>query len=120
MSVHKAGLNAVENAGARASCTRCHSHEGFVQYAELETIAGDITDPAPWECGTCHSIHDTFEAGDYELRLSEPVQANFNSAVTMDLLGNNNLCANCHQSRAAEPNLATPDAETFRITSTHY
>ena len=120
MSVHKAGLNAVENAGARAACTRCHSHEGFVQYAALGSVAGNITDPAAWECGTCHQIHETFETSDYELRLTDPVQANFNNAVTMDLIGNNNLCANCHQSRAAEPLVSTPDAETFDITTTHY
>jgi hypothetical protein len=120
MSVHKAGLNAVENAGARATCTQCHSHEGFVQYAELGSIAGNITDPQAWECGTCHSIHEEFTVNDYELRLSAPVNANFNKNITMDLLGSNNLCANCHQSRAAEPNTATPGAETFRITSEHY
>ena len=120
MSVHKAGLNAVENAGARAACTRCHSHEGFVQYAELGSVAGNITDPAAWECGTCHQIHETFETSDYALRLNDPVQANFNTTVTMDLIGNNNLCANCHQSRAAEPLIASPGAETFEITSTHY
>ncbi len=120
MSVHVAGMNAVDYAGGRAACARCHSHEGFVQYAELGAVAGNITNPTAWKCNTCHGIHETFEVSDYALRLDDPVQANFNRAVTMDLIGNNNLCANCHQSRAAEPNVATPGAETFRITSTHY
>ncbi len=120
MSVHVAGMNAVDYAGGRANCAKCHSHEGFVQFAELGGVAGNITNPTAWSCNTCHGIHEEFDVTDYALRLDEPVQANFNSEVTMDLLGSNNLCVNCHQSRAAEPNVATPDAETFRIATTHY
>ncbi len=39
----------------------------------------------------------------------------------MDLKGNSNLCANCHQSRRAEPLMdSNPGAKTYRITSAHY
>jgi len=120
MSVHRSGINAVDYAGGRASCARCHSHEGFVQFAELGSVLGDITNPTAWKCNTCHGIHESFETSDYALRLKDPVTANFNTQVKMDLFGNSNLCANCHQSRAAEPLVATPEATTFRITSTHY
>src|SRR5690554_2027622 len=78
MSVHVAGMNAVDYAGGRASCAKCHSHEGFVQFAELGTVAGDITNPTAWQCKTCHNIHETFEPSDYALRLDQPVQAIFN------------------------------------------
>jgi hypothetical protein len=62
------------------------------------------------------------------LRLTDPVVAIFDENVsfvlkgnnTMDLVGGSNLCANCHQSRRAEPNLTNPGEATFRITSTHY
>jgi hypothetical protein len=120
MSVHRSGINAVDYAGGRQACARCHSHEGFVQFAELGNVLGDITNPTAWKCNTCHGIHESFETSDYALRLTAPVTANFNTQVKMDLLGNNNLCANCHQSRAAEPLIATPGATTFRVTSAHY
>lgn len=119
MSVHSSGINAVDYAGGNASCARCHSHQGFVQYATTGTVAGTITNPTAWECATCHGIHESFEAKDYALRLKDPVNPIFDPSITMDLGGNSNLCANCHQSRRAEPNIDKP-GETYKITSTHY
>lgn len=121
MSVHRAGLVAVAYAGGRASCAQCHSHEGFVQYAVFGEVLGDITNPTAWKCNTCHGLHKTFESADYALRLSDPVHPIFDPESTMDLKGNSNLCANCHQSRRAEPLLdSDPGATEYRITSTHY
>lgn len=119
MSAHSVGAIAVDYAGGRASCAKCHSHEGFVQQATLGTVAGDITSPSPWECATCHGLHKTFEATDFALRMNAPATANFDNTKTLDMKGNSNMCVNCHQSRAAEPNKAAP-GETFKITSTHY
>ncbi|MGQ7869128.1 multiheme c-type cytochrome [Sunxiuqinia sp. sy24] len=119
MSVHKSGVNAVAYAGARADCAQCHSHEGFVQFAEFGEVFGAITSPNAWECGTCHGLHNSFESGDYALRLSDPVNPIFDETVTMDLMGNSNLCANCHQSRRPEPSIDKP-GDTYKITSTHY
>jgi hypothetical protein len=120
MSVHVAGINAVDYAGGRASCAACHSHEGFVQYAEFGSVLGDITSPTAWKCGTCHGLHESFAAEDYALRLSDPIAPIFDPSITMDLIGNSNICANCHQSRRAEPNVTNPGEATFEITSTHY
>lgn len=120
MSVHRAGLNAVDYAGGRASCAECHSHEGFVQYATFGSVAGNITNPTAWKCNTCHGLHKTFEGQDYALRLSDPINPKYDPESTMDLMGNSNLCANCHQSRRAEPNMTNPGEETFEITSSHY
>lgn len=120
MSGHYAGAVAVAYAGGRAACTPCHSHEQFVQYAELGQVAGDITNPTAWQCNTCHGLHETFETTDYALRLNNPVVAAFDKSTVLDMKGNSNLCANCHQTRTPEPNVATPGAETFRISSTHY
>lgn len=119
MSEHSVGAIAVDYAGGRASCARCHSHEGFVQYATLGSVAGDITNPSAWECATCHGIHSTFEGTDYALRLNAPAVANYDVTLKIDVKGNSNMCVNCHQTRAAEPNKATP-GETFKITSKHY
>lgn len=120
LSAHSSGAIAVDYAGGRASCAKCHSHEGFVQYANTGSVLGDITNPSAWECKTCHGLHETFETDDYALRLAEPIVPLFDETLTMDLNGNSNLCANCHQTRRAEPNVTNPGEAEFRITSTHY
>ncbi|MFY9153308.1 MAG: hypothetical protein WAO52_14930 [Prolixibacteraceae bacterium] len=121
MSEHSVGAIAVDYAGGRASCAQCHSHEGFIQWAEFGKVAGDITDPSAWKCSTCHGLHQTFEAKDYAFRVSGPAKLypDNTKTKTLDVKGNSNLCATCHQARVYEPNIATP-GETFKITSTHY
>ncbi len=114
MSGHYAGAAAVAYAGAQARCAPCHSHEQFVQYAELGEVAGDITNPTAWQCNTCHGLHETFETTDYALRLDEPVVAASDNSTVLDMKGNSNLCANCHQSRSKEP-LADKPGETFSV-----
>ena len=120
MSVHSAGAIAVDYAGSRASCSPCHSHEQFVQFAELGQVAGDISNPTAWKCNTCHGLHKTFETTDYALRLADPVVAAFDNETVLDMQGNSNLCAVCHQTRRAGPSITNPGEETFRISSPHY
>lgn len=115
MSAHNVGAIAVDYAGGRAACAQCHSHEGFTQYAVFNKVLGDITNPSAWECSTCHGLHEDFETGDYALRLKAPVVSGADKVTVLDLKGNSNLCAVCHQSRSAEPN-AVP-AETYNITA---
>lgn len=119
-SVHVRGINAVDYAGGRQDCAECHSHQGFVQFANNGSIAGGITNPTAWECGTCHGLHETMEAGDYALRLTDPIKPIFDPTTTMDLNGNSNLCANCHQSRRAEPAMTNPGEDTFEIKNTYW
>jgi Zn-finger protein len=120
MSEHSVGAIAVDYAGGRASCAPCHSHELFVQTMIYGSVAGDVTNPSAWKCSTCHGIHEDFEgAQDFALRSNAPIHPNFDPTQTMDLTGNSNLCAICHQSRVPEPSVATP-GETFKISSTHY
>lgn len=118
MSVHSSGAIAVDYAGGRQSCARCHSHEGFTQFTVFNAVLGDITNPSAWECGTCHGLHKSFESKDYALRATLPVIA-VSDGTILDLKGNSNLCGTCHQSREKEPNKAIP-GETFRITSPYY
>jgi len=113
-SGHKAG-EYVDYAGGRASCARCHSKQGFVQYAVNGEVAGDIVGPAAIDCSTCHSVHPS----EFGLRLDAEFSLIADPAYMLDYGDASNLCANCHQSRRAEPNLDVP-GETFEITSTHY
>lgn len=100
-SAHSAGAIAVDYAGGRASCAKCHSHEGFLEFVRTGTVAVDIQNPSAWECKTCHNIHTTFEGSDYALRLADPVKLADNTTIVD--LDNSNLCANCHQSRSFGP-----------------
>lgn len=114
MSEHNVGAIAVDYAGGRTDCARCHSHEGFVQNTTLGKVAGDISNPSAWQCSTCHGIHKTFEAADFALRINAPVKPEVASNGEMDLKGSSNLCGTCHQARSAEPNVAKPGA-TFAL-----
>jgi len=117
MSEHAIGAVALADAGGNASCARCHSSQGFIEYATLGAVAGTITNPSPWECATCHGLHKTFEVGDYALRFNAaPVVSNQDATLSFDFKNNSNLCVNCHQARTAEPNKAKPGA-TFAVTA---
>jgi len=126
-SQHSSGSVAVSYAGGNVNwgdCTRCHSHEGFVAFASgFDPHA--ITNPSAWECGTCHTLHNEFTSEDYNLRMTTAASI-WDSGTfllkgqnSIEVEGGNALCANCHQSRVAEPNITNP-GETFEITSTHY
>jgi len=113
-SGHKAG-NYVGYAGGRESCGRCHSKQGFIEYATTGEVSGDISDPAPLDCAGCHSVHPAT----FGIRASGPVAMIWDETYVVDFGDNSNICANCHQSRRPEPNIEQP-GETYEITSTHY
>ena len=116
MSEHSLGAVAVESEGGNASCDRCHSSEGFIEYATLGA-SGTVNKPSAWECATCHGLHTTFKASDYALRFeSKPVVSNQDATFKFDFKNNSNLCVNCHQARTAEPNKAKPGT-TFAVST---
>jgi uncharacterized CHY-type Zn-finger protein len=123
-SQHSSGDIAVSYAGGRSYCYPCHSHEQFVAHS-AGLPPHNIANPSAWKCSTCHNLHTTFEYEDYALRTTDAA-AIWNGGDFLlkgesmfKINGNSNLCANCHQSRRAEPNMTNPGA-TFEITSTHY
>lgn len=123
-SQHGLGDLAVDYAGGRASCSYCHSHEGFVEWATTGENPGNYTTPSPWQCSTCHGLHttfdETFEADtDYALRKTNAVTAIFDATVTMDVDASSNLCVNCHQARTNYTAMIQEGGLTARITSTH-
>jgi hypothetical protein len=92
------------NYGRReADCAICHTHQGFIETLEsgaLET-SGDIDDPAPINCRTCHMIHTNYDDGDWDLVTASAVDTDFGD-WTIDI-GESNLCVNCHQFRELDP-----------------
>ncbi|MFO7609253.1 MAG: hypothetical protein R6X35_08660 [Candidatus Krumholzibacteriia bacterium] len=108
-SLHASGLNT--NRASSASCSGCHSSEGF-----LDLVAGNnpgtYTNPTAIHCFTCHAPHSN---SDFSLRATDPV-----TLVTGDQIdiASGNLCAVCHQARrGTNTEVATPEV---RITSTHW
>jgi len=105
------------------SCSRCHTHEGFVAFAETgEEISA--TNLAPINCRTCHQIHNTYTDADYALTTTAPVAlVSGDEGQVLDLGGAANLCATCHQARNILDRSDIPvvlDGADVTITSTRY
>jgi len=115
-SLHGAGYTFERNG---ADCAICHTSEGFTERLETGSveIAGDIENPSPVNCRTCHEVHTTFTEDDWALSVTGPVTLEL-TGDTIDL-GKGNLCASCHQPRWSYdiPEAGGSDVE---ITSTRF
>lgn len=96
-SVHAQGANINRN---YENCSHCHTSMGFRNYIADGTM-GDVNDPTPINCRTCHPIHETYTFDDYSLRTTTAVDLIVGDA-TYDY-GSSNLCVNCHQARSVTP-----------------
>jgi len=107
--------------GTSAGCAGCHAGNGFVARVKAGLDPDEVTagEPAPTrqDCRTCHQIHETYTANDWELRTEKPVTMYAVTNATFNG-GEGNLCVNCHQPRREFP---TPDGNGM-ITgiSTHW
>jgi Zn-finger protein len=110
-------------------CAVCHTHQGFLERmdtGEWAYSAGRVDDAAPMNCRTCHMIHTTFTAADYAFTADQPVQfrvadVTYDFSVDTENANNNsNLCAQCHQSRLRDGQMAVIDGPDVTFTSTHY
>ena len=81
-------------------CAGCHTHEGFIARLTGADTTQPIIDPTPPNCRTCHNVHTTYTWDDFQLKTTDPVNLRDGSG-TFDM-GEGNLCANCHQARAAD------------------
>ncbi len=117
-SLHARGENAAY--ANRTGCVQCHTSQGFLEYV-AEGSAADISvpaDPMQINCYTCHKIHETFTADDYELTKpgAEKLEQKYAGAdITWDK-GSSNQCVACHQARAVTP-LPVANGADFAITN---
>ncbi len=106
-SVHATGGLEVRNT---SSCAVCHTSQGFLETVAATpaggerpdvTTSGTINNPATQNCYTCHNIHSTYTAADWNNTTTSPVVL-WDGGKTVDF-GKGNLCANCHQARVPSP-----------------
>ncbi len=117
-TTHMTG-GAHDYAGGRASCTACHSSEGFTASIAAGLSPDEMEEapanPSPQNCRTCHQIHTTYTEADFALTTTAPVTL-IASGEMFDR-GDGNLCATCHQPRRLGPEEGGGD---YEITSTHW
>jgi len=80
--------------GPTYNCAGCHSSQGFLDnlLGESNLPYADITQP---NCYTCHNIHDTYTAEDWDLTHPDLVSP-MTGTNGVDL-GTGNQCTSCHQ-----------------------
>jgi len=117
-SKHGFGGTNFEN---RTTCAPCHTSQGFKEALALDSSATAVAvqNPASINCYTCHKIHDTYSASDWELRVTAP-DAFWLTGETVDL-GKANLCLKCHQPRISYqiPDVTNPEG-TYEVTSSRF
>ncbi|WP_224248013.1 Ig-like domain-containing protein [Hyalangium gracile] len=113
----KAARNWDSSETVQASCSRCHSgaqgYRFFVQYG----VGQQVPETANGlECFTCH---ESFEP-DYDVFV--PAKTWLPDGTTVNLPGQDNLCANCHIGRASKATIDTALAGggTPRFQNVHY
>lgn len=85
--------------GNSASCGRCHSSDGYIEFARSgEEIAAAVSTPVT--CQTCHGDHSSLEDGiGAPMRdVPSPVVSVAIEGATYDYEAGN-TCATCHQAR---------------------
>ncbi|MFY2561282.1 Ig-like domain-containing protein [Corallococcus terminator] len=113
----KAARNWDSSETVQASCSRCHSgaqgYRFFVQYGVGQTVPETANG---LECATCHERF----APDYPVFV--PARTWLPDGTTVNLPGQDNLCANCHIGRASKATLDTALAAggTPRFQNVHY
>ncbi|MEN8225500.1 MAG: hypothetical protein ABFS05_09095 [Bacteroidota bacterium] len=117
-STHASGGNFERNS---VECAICHTSMGFKEWivSDADTTLQPVSNPTPINCYTCHKVHETYTAEDWELVYSDPVSFLFDGTSSTDQ-GVANLCSKCHQSRKANP-MPVPDGdEDVTITSPYW
>jgi predicted ribosomally synthesized peptide with SipW-like signal peptide len=100
-----ANLDLAIEEGTSGSCARCHSAQGFVQWAAAGfpstfslTVTWSANEVEPQTCIACHDPHTT------RLRIDESAPVVTTSGFTVSGAGAGQLCVTCHTSRRGPHN----------------
>ncbi len=112
-----------EDGGVQESCARCHSAEGFRDYAEDGTVDTVAPLPLGLACNGCHENAPNTLYDDLAMFPEmEPVV--FPSGETATLNGNSNMCMACHQGRAStdsvDQSIENDPAGPYSFINIHY
>ena len=132
ISTHATGghvFGEIDPENDRTACARCHSNEGFIDQITYGSVEpGGYRLVTPISCTGCHFEHRSFnfaeDGNDFALRTLDPVTLIVDAQETIDLtnesnvLGQSNLCVNCHQPRTEMPE--DDGSGQFDITSTRW
>jgi hypothetical protein len=117
-SIHATGGHYVRNTG---QCGSCHTSQGFLaRLASGEGVdwEGDVADPLPQNCYTCHNIHTTYTDADWALTAEN---ADIWITGQTENIGSSSLCLNCHQPRIPGDGVpAVGETGDYTITSSRY
>ncbi|TSA25087.1 MAG: hypothetical protein D4R67_10815, partial [Bacteroidetes bacterium] len=119
-SQHATGSTTFEN---RTTCAPCHTSQGFRECIETGAwaTAEAVENASRIDCRTCHEIHKTYTDADYVLRWLTPFVNILGETTDMTTESGNvtgNLCARCHQIRAASPPITDPTSTTDSLAPT--
>ena len=93
-SIHASGNNVdYTNRGGGYDCTRCHDHQGFLDFLTTGELEAPYDQVSAIHCFTCHAPHTN---GNLDLRTAAAYE--LENGEIFDH-GAANLCANCHHSR---------------------
>jgi hypothetical protein len=109
-SIHASGNNVDYTNRGGFDCTKCHDHQGFLDFLDDGQINPPYDQVSAIHCFTCHSPH---ERGNLTLRIDDPYVLENGDSFDH---GPANLCANCHHASMSADDI-TDDQE---ITSSHW
>jgi len=92
-SIHASGHNVDYTNRGGTDCSKCHDHQGFLDFLATGTVDAPYENVSSIHCFTCHAPHTR---GNLTLRTKDAYV--LDNGVTFDH-GDANLCANCHHSR---------------------
>jgi hypothetical protein len=112
-SVHASGNNVDYTNRGGTDCTKCHDHQGFLDYLATDSVSAPYDQVSAIHCFTCHAPHET---GTLALRTDDPYA--LENGEIFDV-GVANLCANCHHSRMDVRTITDNYVASSRFASHH-
>ena len=112
-SIHASGNNVDYTNRGGTDCTRCHDHQGFLEFLVTDSVSAPYAQVSAIHCFTCHAPHET---GTLALRTSAPYILENDEVFD---IGAANLCANCHHSRMDVREIADNYSASSRFASHH-